>query len=77
MQFKPNVDSFVERVAKNISENNCDRFYIHKISLSDCFVLIIALAWEIVHNSVIVQSTANLCRKHCKLLSRGNDPFFN
>ena len=40
---KSNVDSFVERVAKNKSENNGDRHKIHKVFPTYCFVLVITL----------------------------------
>ena len=40
---KSNVDSFVERVPKNNSENDGDRHKIDEIFLIDSFVLVITL----------------------------------
>ena len=54
------VDSFVGRVAKNNSWNNGDRHKILEILLTNCFVLVITLLWQMVHNLLMTQILANL-----------------
>ena len=56
MQFKPIKDgSVVERVAKNNSWNNSDRYKIHEIFLINRFVFVITLVWKTVHSSAMTQ----------------------
>ena len=59
--------SFVERVAKNNSLNNGDRYKIHEIFLINCFVFVITLVWKTVHSSAMTQIKAHLMEKTLQL----------
>ena len=70
-----NVDSFVERVAKNSSGNNGDHDRISIIFLINCFALGFTLAWKTVHSSQVAQIAANLLNPiRPGLFSRSSGP---
>ena len=58
-----NVDSFVGRVTKDNSENNCDRHKIHKVFPTNCIVFVVTSVRKIVYSSASAQITAYLLEK--------------